>query len=117
LSTGREGAGQRRAPLPPDHKEGQRVRERVEAPDLGVAAVKHVQGAWFDDHRVELRNIGGLPVRGLHEGRDATPQLEERMELHGRLGSPEAGPRAQRVMQYARPMELRPNGPPTFFPA
>ena len=62
------------------------------------------------------------------------------MELHGRLGSPEAGPREQReteiegrrtervgglrhvdcegllAIQYARPMEFRLNGPPTFLP-
>jgi len=43
-----------------------------------------------------LRNIDGLPVRDRHEGRDVAPQVEGRMELHGRLGSPEAGPREQR---------------------
>ena len=81
--------------MPADHEEGQRLGDRVEAPEVGVAAVEDVERARFDDQRIEERHIGGLAVGDRHEGRDVAPQVEQGVELHRRLGPAEAGPRKQ----------------------
>ena len=81
--------------LAPDHEEGQRFRDRVEAREVRVAAIEDVEGARFEDQPIELCDIGGFAVGDRDERRDGASQIEQGVQLHRGFGPPEAGPREQ----------------------
>jgi len=79
----RHSAGVVEAALAPDHEERQTLRQRVQPPEVGVAAIEDVKGPGLHHEGIEERDIRYLPVGNRDEARDLGPQVEQGMELHG----------------------------------
>jgi hypothetical protein len=82
-------------PFAAGHKEGTALREAVEALEIDVAPVHHIEGARLDRQQVENRHVVHFSVGNMHETRNAAAQIEQRVQLDGSLLAAKLGPREQ----------------------
>jgi hypothetical protein len=74
----------------------------MQATEIDVAFVHHVEGARLDRQMVEDRHIVRFPVSYADKTGDVAPQVDERMELDGSLAATESRPGKQRQAQVDR---------------
>ena len=78
--------------LRPSHKECLGLMNPVEAGKVYVGSIHDVDGAGFDKEFVEDIDIVNFAMCDADNNRDAAPQVQQRMELHGGFALAEFGP-------------------------
>ena len=68
----------------------------MQALEIDIAAIHDVDRTRLGHEKVERVDVVQLAVRDVDEARDAAAQVQERVQLHGRLGGPEMRPREDR---------------------
>jgi hypothetical protein len=70
--------------------------QRIQAGEVDIPAIHHVDRAGFGDQHVKRMNIMQLAVRDMDEAWNIAAQIEQRVHLHGGFGGPEMRPREHR---------------------
>src|ERR1019366_1454650 len=73
--------------------------ERVEPLEVQVTSIHDVEGASLDKQQVQHIDVVHLAVGDVDEGGDRSPQIEQRVQLDGRLGGAKRRPREHRQAQ------------------
>ncbi len=84
------------------HKEGASLVERIEPLEVEVAAIHHVEGAGLGCEQIEHVHVVELAVADMHEGRNRSSQIEQRVQFHRSLGGAKRRPGKQRQTQIDR---------------
>lgn len=74
------------------HEDGMSLVQPMEASEIDEAAVEDVDRSGLGDQRIENAYIRKPSFGDPGEGRDAAPEIEERVHLHACLRAPEASP-------------------------
>ncbi len=80
-------------------EEAARLIQRVEPLEVEVAPIHDVEGARLDDEQVQDIDIVQLAIGDVNEGGDRAPKIEQRVQLHCRLGGAKRCPRKHRQAQ------------------
>src|SRR5580658_888135 len=67
-------------------EETSRLIQRIEPLEVQVTPIHDVEGAGLDKQQVQHIDVVHLAVGDVDEGGDRSPQVEQRVQLHGRLG-------------------------------
>ena len=78
--------------LGPGEEEGTDLVHQVQALEVQVGTVHDVDGSRFRGEDVEHVDVVELAVGNVHEARDGSAQVQQCVQLHGRLGGSEVGP-------------------------
>src|ERR1039458_8220060 len=70
--------------------------QRVEPLEVQVTPIHDVEGTGLDEQKVQYIDVVHLAVRDVDESGNRSPQIEQRVQLHGRLGGAEWRPREHR---------------------
>src|SRR5208283_2220328 len=82
-----------------DDKEAAGLIESVEASEVQIPAVHHVEGTGFRQQQIEHVDIVHFAVGDVNKAGNCTAQVEQRMQLHRRFGGAKRGPRKHRQAQ------------------
>ena len=74
----------------------------MQALEVEIAAVHHVEGAGLGQQLVEHVDVVQFPVGDVDEARDVAAQVDQRVQFDRRLGRSERCPREQRQTQVDR---------------
>ena len=91
-----------RVPLCPEHEVCRVQVQRVETGEVEIGAVHDVEGSRLRGHDVEDVDVVEPAFGDVNECGDVAAQVEERVQLDGRLGLPEPRPRKERQAQVDR---------------
>ena len=80
-------------------EEASRLIAAIEPLEVQVAPIHDVEGAGLDKQQVQHIDVVHLAVGDVDEGGDRPPQIEQRVQLHGRLGGAKRRPRKHRQAQ------------------
>src|SRR5271169_3528182 len=80
-------------------EEASRLIERIEPLEVQVTPIHDVEGASLDEQQVQHIDVVHLAVGDVDEGGNRSPQVEQRVQLHGRLGGAKRRPREHRQAQ------------------
>ncbi len=81
------------------HKVAAHAVEQMQPLEIQIGAVHHIDGAGFRHQQVQDVHIMQLGIGDVHERRDVSLQIQQRMQLDTGLGGAELGPREQRQAQ------------------
>ena len=73
--------------------------QRVEPLEVQVTPIHDVEGTGLDEQKVQYIDVVHLAVRDMDECGDRSPQIEQRVQLHGRFGGAKRRPREHRQAQ------------------
>ena len=118
LGGGRVNAAHVHACLGPCDEEGPGLMDRVEAREVLVATIHHVEGTWLEGQHVQHMNVVELAVADVDEGGNAAPQVQQGVQLDGRFGLAKRCPLEQaqaqidggRIQAVDSVVELEPDG-------
>ena len=85
--------------LRPDDEERARLVQGIEAIEVGVPPVHHIEGSGLGDQEVEHIDLVQLAVRNVDKARNTAPQIEQRVQPNRRLGRTEMRPGKHRQAQ------------------
>ena len=88
--------------LCPDDEEGSRLVQGIEALEVGVPPVHHIEGSGLGDQKVEHIDLVQFAVRNVDNARNTAPQIEQRVQPDRRLGRTEVCPVKYRQAQIDR---------------
>lgn len=95
-------AGHPQVVLGADHEEGARLVQGVQAREVQVRTIHHVERARLDEDIVECIYIVLAALGDRHERRNRTAQIEQCVQFDGRLGAAKSCPRKQIQAQIDR---------------
>ncbi len=81
------------------HEERQALREAIQALEVGVPSIHHVEGTRLDGQQVQGAHVGHRTAGNMHKTRDIAAQVDQRVELDGALVATELRPGKQRKTQ------------------
>jgi len=88
--------------LCPDDEEGSRLVQGIEALEVGVPPVHHIEGSGLGDQEVEHIDLVQFAVRNVDKVRNTAPQIEQRVQPDHRLCRTEVRPVKYRQAQIDR---------------
>ena len=74
------------APLGAGHEESASLMQSVQSGEVQITPVHQVERTGFHGQHVQHTDLVGLAVADMDEGRNAAPQIQQGMQLDGRLG-------------------------------
>ena len=80
-------------------EEASHLIERIEPLEVQVTPIHDVEGTGLDKQQVQHIDVVHLAVGDVDEGGDRSPEIEQRVQLHGRLGGAKRRPREHRQAQ------------------
>ncbi len=89
-----------------DDKKGTGLMTAKQSLEIHVASVHHVEGPSFEDEHVEHLRIVGLAVGEVDKPWDCAPKVQQRVDLHRRLGRTKQRPR-KKLMHKSMMLESR----------
>src|SRR5712691_8439378 len=78
------------------HEEAAGLVEAIQALEVEEAAIHNVEGAGLGQQLVEDVDLVHLAITNVDEGGDVAAQIQQRVQLDGRLGQAERRPRKYR---------------------
>ncbi len=85
----------RKIPFRVGHEEAQGLVQPVQPSEVQVAAIQDVEGPGLDDELIEDVHVVHPARRDEQHAGDIAPQVQQRVQLHGRLARAELGPGEQ----------------------
>ena len=85
--------------LRPDDEECSRLVQGIEAIEVGVPPVHHIESSGLGDQEVEHIDLVQLAVRNMDKARNTAPQIEQRVQPNRCLGRTEVRPGKHRQAQ------------------
>ena len=82
-------------PLAARHEERGTGCKAMQAFEIDIASIHHVEGARFDRQFVEHGHSVHFPVGNMHKTRNVAAEVQERMQLDGSLAAAKLGPGEQ----------------------
>ena len=67
--------------------------DHVKASEIQIPSVEDVESSWFEDQLIENRHIVNLSMSNDDEGRNASAQIQERVQFDRSFALSELGPR------------------------
>ena len=74
------------------HEEGSSLMHDVESGEIDITAIHHVDRARFDRQPIQDLHVGHLAIADVDECRNGAAQIQQRVQLHGRLRRAERCP-------------------------
>ena len=85
-----------------DDIESRGLMNGIEAIEVQIPTVDDIEGSGFEDQLIEDMDVVNLAMRDNEERRNASPEIQEGMQLHGAFVSSELGPREKREAEIDR---------------